>query len=256
VGADLAAVETTAILQGSHFVVRGAKRWCTGADVADYILTLVKTDPTAPRHQNLSFLLVDPRAPGVTMRPIRTLGYRGVQTVDVVFDGVRVPVTNLLGGGELRHKGWEQLTGPVLDVEKIEVSALCLGLAQAAFEDAWEYAQTRRQFGRPIAAYQAIRHALADMATELYVSRVLVYQCADLLQAERRCGVQTSMCKLFVAEAATRIVLEAQRVLGAYGHAMEYDVQRYLRDVLVYPVAGGSSPIQRNNIANRMGLPR
>lgn len=149
-----------------------------------------------------------------------------------------------------------QLAGPALDVEKIEVSAICLGLGQAAYDDAYQYAQERKQFGKPISAHQSIRHMLADMATELFASRLMVYHCAQLAQEDRPCSIETSMAKLFVCEAATRVTLSAQKILGAYGYAIEYDVQRYLRDVLLYPIAGGSSAIQRNNIMNRMGLPK
>lgn len=256
VGADLASVETSAELEGDYFVVNGAKRWCTGADIATYIFTLLRTDRQAPRYRNLGILLIDPHSPGVTIEPIRTMGNHGVKTTDVIFDSVKVPTKNLLGGMEMLHQGWRQLVGPALDVEKIEVSAICLGLGQAAYDDAFQYAQERKQFGKPIAAHQSIRHMLADMATELFASRLMVYHCAQLAQDGRPCAVETSMTKLFVAEAATRIALNAQKILGAYGYAMEYDVQRYLRDVLLYPIAGGSSAIQRNNIMNRLGLVR
>jgi alkylation response protein AidB-like acyl-CoA dehydrogenase len=255
VGADLASVETTAELRGDVFVVNGAKRWCTGAEVADYILALVRTDPAGPRHRNLGFLLIDPRRPGVSIEPIKVMGNRGLKTTEVRFEDVRVPADQLLGGREMLHRGWMQLAGPALDVEKIEVAALCLGLAQAAYDDAYQYAQERRQFGKPISAHQSIRHMLADMATDQFASRLMVAHCARLIQERRPCSIETSMAKLFVSEAATRIALNAQRILGAYGYAMEYDVQRYLRDVLLYPIAGGSSAIQRNNIMKRMRLP-
>lgn len=254
VGADLASVETYADLEGDYFVVNGAKRWCSGADVADYIFTLLRTDRQAPRYKNLGILLIDPKSPGITIEPIKKMGNHGFKTTDVTFDNVRVPSKNLLGGMEMLHKGWLQLAGPALDVEKIEVSAICLGLGQAAYDDAYQYAQERRQFGKPISAHQSIRHMLADMATELFASRLMVYHCAQLAQDEYPCSIETSMTKLFVCEAATRVALTAQKILGAYGYAMEYDVQRYLRDVLLYPIAGGSSAIQRNNIMNRMGL--
>jgi alkylation response protein AidB-like acyl-CoA dehydrogenase len=256
VGADLASVETYAVLEGDHFVVNGSKRWCTGADIADYIFTLLRTDLKAPRYRNLGILLIHPKSPGITIEPIRKMGNHGIATTDVTFDDVRVPAKNLVGGMDMLKEGWKLLAGPALDVEKIEVSALCLGLGQAAFDDAYQYAQERRQFGKPICTFQSVRHMLADMATDLFASRLMVYQCAELAQAERPCSVETSMAKLFVAEAATRVALSAQRILGAYGYALEYDVQRYLRDVLLYPIAGGSSAIQRNNIVNRMGLPR
>ena len=254
VGADLASVETVADLEGDVFVVNGAKRWCTGANIADYIYTLVRTDRQAPRYQNLGILLIDPKSPGITIEPIKKMGNHGIPTTDVTFEDVRVPKDNLVGGIEMLHKAWTQLAGPALDVEKIEVSGICLGLGQAAYDDAFQYAQERHQFGKPISAHQSIRHMLADMATELFASRLMLYHSAQLAQDEQPCSVETSMTKLYVAEAATRVALNAQKILGAYGYALEYDVQRYLRDVLLYPIAGGSSAVQRNNIMNRMGL--
>lgn len=256
VGADLASVETYADLEGDYFIVNGAKRWCTGADVADYIFTLLRTDRQAPRYKNLGILLIDPKSPGIAIEPIKKMGNHGLKTTDVTFDNVKVPKKNLVGGMEMLNKGWLQLAGPALDVEKIEVAGICLGLGQAAYDDAYQYAQERKQFGKPISAHQSIRHMLADMATELFASRLMVYHCAQLAQENRPCSIETSMAKLFVCEAATRVALNAQKILGAYGYAMEYDVQRYLRDVLLYPIAGGSSAIQRNNIMNRMGLTR
>jgi alkylation response protein AidB-like acyl-CoA dehydrogenase len=254
VGADLASVETYADLEGDYFIVNGAKRWCTGADVADYIFTLLRTDRQAPRYKNLGILLIDPQSPGVAIEPIKKMGNHGLQTTDVTFENVKVPKRNLVGGMDMLNKGWLQLAGPALDVEKIEVAGICLGLGQAAYDDAYQYAQERKQFGKPISAHQSIRHMLADMATELFAARLMVYHCAQLAQENRPCSIETSMAKLFVCEAATRVALNAQKILGAYGYAMEYDVQRYLRDVLLYPIAGGSSAIQRNNIMNRMGL--
>lgn len=254
VGADLASVETYADREGDYFIVNGAKRWCTGADIADYIFTLLRTDRQAPRYKNLGILLIDPKSPGIAIEPIKKMGNHGLKTTDVTFDSVKVPKKNLLGGMEMLNKGWLQLAGPALDVEKIEVAGICLGLGQAAYDDAYQYAQERKQFGKPISAHQSIRHMLADMATELFAARLMVYHCAQLAQENRPCSIETSMAKLFVCEAATRIALNAQKILGAYGYAMEYDVQRYLRDVLLYPIAGGSSAIQRNNIMNRMGL--
>ncbi len=254
VGSDLASVEMYAELEGDSFVVNGAKRWCTGAEIADYIFTLLRTDRNAPRYKNLNVLLIDPKSPGVTIEPIKKMGYHGVKTTDVTFDNVKVPTQNLLGGMDMLHQGWMQLARPALDVEKIEVAAGALGIGQAAYEDAFHYAQERRQFGKPIAVHQSVRHMLADMATDLFASRLMTYHCARLAQEERPCSAETSMAKLFVCEAATRVALNAQKILGAYGYAMEYDVQRYVRDVLLFPIIGGSSAIQRNNIANRLGL--
>lgn len=254
VGADLASVETYADLEGDSFTVNGIKRWCTGAEITDYIFTLLRTDRQAPRYKNLGILLIDPKLPGITIEPIKKMGNHGIATCDVTFDNVKVPRENLLGGMEMLNKGWMQLAAQGLDVEKIAVSAVCLGMGQAAYEDAFQYAQERKQFGKPVSAHQSIRHMLADMATDLFACRLMTYHCAGLAQGHTPCAVETSMTKLFVAEACTRVALQAQKIFGAYGYAMEYDAQRYLRDVMLYPIVGGSSAIQRNNIMNRLGL--
>jgi alkylation response protein AidB-like acyl-CoA dehydrogenase len=146
------------------------------------------------------------------------------------------------------------LAGEALDVEKLEITAVTFGIAQAALEEAWQYAQERRQFGRPISGHQAVRHALALARTRLEACRHMLYHGAWLASEGRPCSVETSMAKLFVAETAVEIVLECQRVMGAYGLAEGYDMERHVRDILGMPIVGGSSNMQKNNIANRLGL--
>jgi alkylation response protein AidB-like acyl-CoA dehydrogenase len=146
------------------------------------------------------------------------------------------------------------LAGPALDVEKLEITAVTLGIATAAVDDAWQYAQERTQFGKPIAGHQSVRHALVDARTRLQACRHMLYHAAWLAHLRRPCSVETSMAKLFVAETAVDIVLACQKVMGAYGCAAEYDMERYVRDVVCMPIVGGSSNMQRNNIANRLGL--
>ncbi|WP_255355887.1 acyl-CoA dehydrogenase family protein, partial [Frankia sp. CpI1-P] len=145
-------------------------------------------------------------------------------------------------------RGWSLITGAGLDIEKLEVAAMALGLGAAACADAHAYAQERRQFGVPIVRHQSIAHSLADMRVKLYASRLVLDDAAELANRGVRCGVETSMAKLFVTETCKQIVLDAQTVLGAYGYVKDFDMERYVRDVLLMPIIGGSSAIQRNNI--------
>ena len=146
------------------------------------------------------------------------------------------------------------LAGRALDVEKIEISAVTFGIAQAAVEEAWQYAQDRKQFGKPISAHQSVRHALAEARTKLEACRLMLYRAAWLAQTNQPCSVETSMAKLFIADTGVEIALACQRVLGAYGLAEGYDMERHVRDLLGMPIVGGSSNMQKNNIANRLGL--
>ncbi|MER2535921.1 MAG: acyl-CoA dehydrogenase family protein [Rhizobiaceae bacterium] len=254
VGGDVASVRTAAERRGSELVVNGAKRFCSGAEICDYIFTIVRTGPAEARYKNLSVLLVPPGTPGVTITRIDSLGMKGAATTDVTFDNAVVPADSILGGEAGWNRGWEMITGSGLDVEKLEVAALALGIAEAAFEDAWRYAGQRRQFGKAIGSYQAIRHKLADMATQIHASRLMLFNAADMVNRHIRCGVETSMAKLFATEAAKSVALESQTILGAYGYVKDFDVERYVRDALLMPIIGGSSSIQRNNIVNWAGL--
>jgi alkylation response protein AidB-like acyl-CoA dehydrogenase len=256
VGGDLASVRTTARRSpdGRQLVLNGFKRWCTGADFADYIYCLVRSEDESPRYRNLSFVLVPPGTPGVSIHPIEHGNLRYTLSSDVILENVHVPIENLVGGEAGWERGWSMLAGKALDVEKLEITAVCFGIAQAAVEEAWEYAQQRRQFGRPISGHQAIRHALVEARTQLEACRGMLYRAAWLAQQERPCAVETSMAKLFVADTSVEIALACQRVLGAYGLAEGHDMERHVRDLLGMPIVGGSSEMQKNNIANRLGL--
>ena len=256
VGADLASVETVITRDGDELVINGEKRFCTGSAISDYIYVLGRSGPKEDRYRNLSFVMVPSRAPGVDITPIDGMGLKGAPTTDVRFTDVRVPFGNLMGEEEGWNKGWEMVTGAGLDVEKLEVAALAVGIAIAAADDAWAYAQERKQFGKPIASFQSIRHKLADMRTQCHAARLMLYHAAWLANNHVRCGVETSMTKLFTTEAARSVVMSAQDVFGAYGYVKGFDIERYMRDVLAMPIIGGSSAVQRNNIVNWMGLPR
>lgn len=256
VGADLASVKTTAKRVGDKIIVNGTKRFCSGAAIADYIYALVRTGPADERYRNLSIVLIPPNTPGVDIDFLDCMGMKGAATTDVSFTDVEIPVSNVIGGEEGWNRGWEFIVGSGLDVEKLEVAALSLGIAVGAVEDAWAYVQERQQFGRRILEHQSIRHMLADMQTSLHACRLVMAQAASLAQAGERCSIETSMAKLFICEAAKKIVLDCQTIHGAYGYEKEFGIERYVRDVLLMPIIGGSSAIQRNNIVNWMGLPK
>jgi alkylation response protein AidB-like acyl-CoA dehydrogenase len=256
VGGDLASVETTAQLatDGKTVIVNGNKRWCTGADFADYIYCLVREKGSDDKYKNLSLLLIPKDSPGISLQPIEHMNLRYTLSSDVTFEQVEVPTDNIVGGVDGWNRAWPMLAGRALDVEKIEISACCFGITQAAVEEAWEYAQQRVQFGKPISGHQAVRHALIDAKTKLLACRHMIYQCAWLANSGKPCSVESSMAKLFVAETCVEIVLSCQRVMGAYGLSEGYNMERHVRDVLGMPIVGGSSNMQRNNLANMLNL--
>jgi acyl-CoA dehydrogenase len=247
-GADLASVKTRAVRHGDSVRINGAKRFCSGAKFADYIYTLVRTGPEDARYKNLALVMVPPGTPGVTITPIESLGMKGAATTDVLFDDVVVPFDHVMGGDPGWSNGWSMIVGSGLDVEKLEVAAIAIGIARAALDDAWAYSSDRRQFGKPIKHYQSIQHKLADMKTQLHAARLVLYHAAWKANERQRCGVETSMAKLFATEVAKSIALEAQTIFGAYGYVKEFDAERYVRDALLLPIIGGSSAVQRNNI--------
>ena len=248
VGADLASVKTRAERVGNMVRINGAKRFCSGAAMSDYIYTLVRTGPEDARYKNLSFVLVPPTTRGITITTIEGLGMKGAATTDVTFEDVEVPMWNVIGGEDGWNRGWSMLVGPGLDVEKLEVAAIGLGIARAAFDDAWEYAFQRKQFGKTIGNYQSIQHKLADMKTQVHAASLMVYHAAWMVNNRTPAGVETSMAKLFASEMAKSVALESQTILGAYGYVKDFDTERYVRDALLLPIIGGSSAVQRNNI--------
>jgi alkylation response protein AidB-like acyl-CoA dehydrogenase len=256
VGADLASVTTRAERRDDLVVLNGHKRWCSGAVFADYILMLVRSGEAEARHRNLSLVIVPTDAAGITMETIDAMGVRGIPTTDVILDEVEVPFANVLGGEDYWNNGWSLLAGPALEIEKLETPALALGVAEAAVAEAWDYSQQRKQFGAPICTIQSIRHMLSDVQTKLQACRLMLMSAAWKVHTGQPSAADTSMAKLFVSDTAREIVLTCQQVLGAYGYTRGFAMERYVRDVLVMPIWGGSSAIQKNNIANLMHLPR
>ncbi|MEO0882082.1 MAG: acyl-CoA dehydrogenase family protein [Pseudomonadota bacterium] len=254
VGGDLPSVETRAERDGDAIVVNGSKRWCTGADWSDYIYCLVRSGPTDQRYKNLSFLLIPTDAPGVSMTAIQHSNLRYTASMDVHFDDVRLDDAAIVGGPEMWNRGWDLLAGRALDVEKIEITAVAYGIARAAVDEAWGYAQDRVQFGKPISQHQVIRHKLVTARTKLQAARHMLYHAAWLASEGRPCSVETSMAKLFCADTGVDIALTCQQVMGAYGLTDAYDMERHVRDLLGMPIVGGSSDMQKNNLASLLKL--
>ena len=253
-GADIASVRTNGRIDGTNIVINGAKRFCSGATIADYIYTLVRTGPVEDRRRNLSLILVPTDTEGLTFEAQDALGLKGTGTYDVSFADVTVPLANVVGEEAGWNNAWSMLAGPGLDIEKLEVAAMALGIATAAVDEAWAYAQEREQFGKPISAFQSIRHTLADAKAKLHACRIVTYDAADRIDRGKNASLETSMAKLFVSDTARDVVLDCQQVLGAYGYIKEFDMERHVRDILVMPILGGSSAIQKNNICNMLDL--
>jgi alkylation response protein AidB-like acyl-CoA dehydrogenase len=257
-GSDLQAMATTARRDGEGYIVSGTKTWITNARRSRLIALLCKTDPAAtPRHRGISILLAEP-GDGLTIsRDLPKLGYKGVESCELSFDGYHAPADAILGGRE--GQGFAQMmTG--LEIGRIQVACRALGVGRAAFDDAFAYAQQRESFGQPIWKHQSIGNYLADMATKLTAARQLVLHAAERLDAGERCDMEAGMAKLFASEVAMEIALNAVRIHGGYGYSTEYDVERYFRDAPLMIVGEGTNEIQRNVIVSQLvsrgGLPR
>ncbi len=257
IGADLTSVETRAEREGERITVTGMKRWTSGASQNDYIYALVRSAPAEQRRKNLSFVLIPTKAKGVSITNLSGLGNNGTPLADVVFDRVELSINDIVGGENGWNNAWSVLAGPSLEVEKLAPAAIALGIAEAAFAEAWTYSQERYQGGKHICAHQAVRHVLSEAATQLQACRLMIGHAAWHVQSGQPSATFTSMAKLFVTEKAKEVTLACQQqVMGAYGYAHGFQMERYVRDVLGPTIYGGSSSIQRNNIANLMGLPK
>ena len=250
-GSDAASIQTKAVFRDGHYVLNGSKMFITGAGVSDIIVTNARTAES--RLGGITDFLVDAKAEGFSTRPIKDLGYRGSNTCEVYYDDVKVPPENILGGPDHLNKGWMQMMR-LLNSERLVLATCALGIGKGAFEYALNYAKEREQFGQPIGRFQVIQHMLVEMATELEAARQLAYYAAWRDVQGMEAVKETSMSKYFCAEVAKKVCLQGVQILGGYGYAMEYDAQRYLRDVLVLPIGGGTTQIQKNIIGAQLGL--
>lgn len=249
-GSDLQSMRTTARRVGDDYIVNGSKTWISNARRSDLVALLCKTDPTAePAHRGISVLLVE-KGPGFTVsRDLPKLGYQGVESCELSFDDMRVPVSAVLGGVE--GAGFAQMMRG-LEVGRIQVAARALGVGQAALDDSIRYAQQRESFGKPIWQHQSVGNYLADMATKLTAARQLVYYAARRYDSGERADMEAGMAKLFASETAMEIALNAVRVHGGYGYSTEFDVERYFRDAPLMIVGEGTNEIQRAVIARQL----
>lgn len=249
-GSDVAGIKTSAIRQGDDFILNGNKVWITCAHVADYLVVITKTDAQAARHQGISTLLVDTKAPGVTIKPLAMLGRRTTHANEIFFDNVRVPASNLIGG---ESQAWRNIM-KCLGLERMALAAISSGHCFKITEYARDYAKQRIQFGQSISNFQVIQHKLVDMLIMSETARQSVYRVADLLDAGQPAVQETSIAKIVCTENNFKCADIGLQVLGGAGYSMEYDMQMFFRDSRVGPIGGGSNEIQRNVLAKQMDL--
>jgi alkylation response protein AidB-like acyl-CoA dehydrogenase len=248
-GSDLqGGVKTKAVRSDNEWVINGSKMWCTNAAIAEYILTLVRTDP-AGGSRSLSLILVPTDAPGLKVgKPEKKMGLHGSPTSAVTYDDVRVPPGNLLGQeGEGLHQALA-----TLDAGRIGIAAMSVGLAQSAFEHATAYAKERQAFGQSIGRFEAIQWMLAEAATEISTARLLTYRAAWLKEQARAYTKEAAMAKMYSSEMAERVCRNAIQIHGGYGYSREYPVERIYRDARLMTIGEGTSEIQRMVIARRL----
>ncbi len=250
-GTDLQAIRMTARRDGDYYVVNGTKTWITNGGHGNCLALLVKTDLEAePRSRGTSVLLARKDLDGYTVpRKLGKLGYKGVDTVELLFDDVHVDASRLLGGVEGR--GMAQVLGG-LELGRINVAARGVGVADAALQASLRYANVRETMGRPIGQHQAIQLKLADMACRVASARLLTEQAAAIFDEGRRCDLEAGMAKLVATEAALENATDAMRIFGAYGYSTEEHIERYYRDAPLLCIGEGTNEIQRIVIARRL----
>jgi alkylation response protein AidB-like acyl-CoA dehydrogenase len=253
-GSDVAAIKTRARRDGDHYIVDGAKMWLTNGATSTLVATLVKTEEGAQKaHHNLTTLLVDKPtgygevAPGLSIPgKIDKMGYKGVDTTELVFDGFRISADQVLGAAP--GKGFAQMMDGV-EVGRVNVAARACGIAIRAFELAIDYAQQRRTFGKPIAAHQAIAFKLAEMATKVEAAHLMMVSAARFKDSGERNDVQTGMAKLLASEYCKEVTEDAFRIHGGYGYSKEYEIERLMREAPFLLIGEGTSEIQKTIIS-------
>jgi alkylation response protein AidB-like acyl-CoA dehydrogenase len=249
-GSDLQAIRTLATRTEGGYRLDGSKMWISNARHAGVTAVLAKTDPDAvPASRGVSVLLVEP-GPGFTVsRDLPKLGYKGVESCELHFEGVACPVEALLGDTE--GAGFRQMMGG-LELGRVQVAARAVGVAQAALDDSLRYAQDREAFGVPIWQHQAVGHRLADMATQVEASRLLTLRAAAAIDAGGRADLEAGMAKLFASEACLQVTADALKVHGGYGYSTEFDIERYYRDAPLMVVGEGTNDIQRTVVVKAL----
>ncbi len=235
---------------GGGYVLNGQKTWISAAHLADHILVVARSDSSGSKHEGLSMFSVPTDAEGIEIRGIETMG--GKEVNDVFLTDCHVGDERVIGEP---GNGWMQLMAG-LNVERLILAATALGIGQRAFDDVLDYVKERKQFGRPIGSFQSLKHRLADLATELECTRLLVYDVAAKVDADpaQMLPREASMAKLKATEVAKHVSLEGMQMMGGYGYASEYDMERHVRATLVMSIYGGTNEIQREIVAKTYGL--
>ncbi|HEY1519081.1 MAG TPA: acyl-CoA dehydrogenase family protein [Solirubrobacteraceae bacterium] len=249
-GSDVGNLSCRAERVNGGYVINGQKTWITGAHAADHILLVCRTSRTEDKHFGLTMISVPRHAAGLEIRGIDTMGGREVN--DMFFTDYHVPEERVVGRPD---QAWMQLMAG-LNNERLIIAAQALGMAERAFEDVLGYVKERKQFGKPIGSFQTVAHRLADLATEIEATRHLVYGVAEAVEANpgKMLPREASMAKLKATETAKRTALEGMQMMGGYGYATEYDMERHVRHTVVTTIYGGTSEIQREIISRSLGL--
>ena len=257
-GSDVQSIRTTAVRVDDDYVLNGQKMWVTNAWRAGLVAVLAKTDTSAdPRHLGMTGFLIEKEPDGdlpgmsIPMPPLRKLGYKGVETTEILFDDFRTPATSVLGGDAGVGLGFKYFMSG-MEVGRVNVAARGAGLAKAALDDAIGYARQREAFGKPIAGHQAVQLMIAKMATRAEAARLLVLQAAQATARGGRADLEAGMAKYFATEAAQENALDCMRIHGGYGYSLEYRPERYYRDAPLLLIGEGSNEIQQLIIARRL----
>jgi alkylation response protein AidB-like acyl-CoA dehydrogenase len=250
-GSDVQSIRTAARREGDSYLLSGSKMFITNARHGTMLAVAAKTDPNAkPAYAGISMFAVEKNEHGPTVsRNLKKLGYKGIDTCEVVLDNLAVPAANLIGGEP--GQGFKQVMS-ALEVGRINVAARAVGVAQAAFENAIRYSQQRVAFGKPICQHQAVQLMLADMGTRLQAARLLVENAAAKKDGGMRCDLEAGMAKLFASEACAKISLDAMRILGGYGYTQDFPVERFYRDAPLMMIGEGTNEIQSLVIARNL----
>ena len=250
-GSDMQNLQTSAVKDGEEYVINGNKMFISNGEHGNAFAVLARTDKTAePPHRGISCFVVEKPAAGFTVaQKLDKLGYRGIDTTELVFDNVRVSTENLVG--EAEGQGFRQVMSG-LEGGRINVAARAVGVATAAFDAAIKYAQQRESFGKPIAQHQAIQLKLAEMATNIEAARLLTYEAARKKDSGERVDLEAGMAKLFASEMCGEVTMEAMRIHGGYGYIKDYPLERYYRDAPLMIIGEGTNEIQKLIIARRL----
>jgi alkylation response protein AidB-like acyl-CoA dehydrogenase len=263
VGSDVQGIKAVATKDGGDWVLNGQKMWVTNGLLSSVVFVLMKNDPKAdPPYKGMTCFITEKepgasentgKFAGLTIPPkIKKMGYKGVESTELVYDGYRCPPDRILGGEEAGlGQGFRQMMD-ALEVGRVNVAARGVGIAQRALELALRYSQERKTFGKPIAQHQAIQFKLADMATKVEAARLLTFKAARMKDAGQRSDVEAGMAKLFASEAGKEVVEEAFRIHGGYGYSKEYEIERLYRDAPLLLIGEGTSEIQRMVIGKKL----